>query len=73
MWCSWNTMGFFGWTMMILFWAAVVALLIWAILSARTARDLSRSDALALLERRYAAGEIERDEFEEKKQLLAQT
>jgi putative membrane protein len=70
MWHYGNPMGFFGWTMMILFWVVVVALIIWAVRSSGTTRDVPRSDALALLERRFAAGEIEQDEFQEKKRLL---
>ncbi len=70
MWSNWNTMGFFGWTMMILFWAALVVLLIWAIRSVGATRSVPRNEAIALLERRFAAGEIDRDEFEEKKHLL---
>jgi len=69
MWCDWNTMGFFGWTTMIVFWGAIVALVVWAIRSGTT-RIGPGSDALGILERRYAAGEIDRDEFEERKRLL---
>ncbi len=70
MWHNWNTMGFFGWTMMILLWAAIVVLIIWAIRSAGATRSVPRNEAIALLERRFAAGEIDRDEFEEKKHVL---
>ncbi|MGH8872551.1 MAG: SHOCT domain-containing protein [Acidimicrobiia bacterium] len=63
-------MGFFGWTMMILFWGAVVVLLIWAIRSAGATRSKPKTDAIALLERRFVAGEIDRDEFEDRKRLL---
>lgn len=73
MWCNWNTMGFFGWSMMILFWVAVVALIIWAIRSAGASRSMPKSDAIAILERRFAAGEIDRDEFEDKKRTLEQS
>ena len=73
MWYYGNAMGFFGWTMMILFWAAMVAVIIWAVRSSGATRDVPRSDALALLERRFAAGEIEQDEFQEKKRLLKET
>jgi putative membrane protein len=70
MWCDWNTMGFVGWTTMIVFWALVVALIVWAIRSAGTTRTGQASDALDILDRRYAAGEIDRHEFEERRQLL---
>jgi putative membrane protein len=70
MWCDWNTTGFFGWTMMIVFWGVIVALVVWAIRSTATTRTGSTSDALGILEHRYAAGEIDRDEFEERKRIL---
>ena len=66
MWYNGNAMGLFGWTMMVFFWVAVIALIIWAVRNAGTAREVPRSNVLSLLERRFAAGKIERDEFEEK-------
>jgi putative membrane protein len=73
MWFDWNTMGFFGWTMMILFWGTIIALLIWAVRSATTTSGGSTPDALGILERRYAGGEIEREEFEERKRILVES
>jgi putative membrane protein len=83
MWFDGNTMGWFGWTMMILFWVVIVALVVLAIRSTATTRtgpgpasDADRSgpgpasDAVSILERRYAAGEIDRNEFEERKRVL---
>lgn len=70
MWCDWNTMGFFGWTMMITFWGAIVALVVWVIRSAAASPSRPTSNALEILERRFAAGEIDRDEFEERRALL---
>ena len=73
MWFDWNTMGFFGWTMMIVFWGTIVALLIWVVRSMTTTSTGSTSDALDILERRYAAGKIDRDEFEERKRILVES
>lgn len=70
MWCDWQTMGFFGWTMMILLWGAVFALVIWGLRSSTGSSTPSRSDALEVLARRFAAGEIDKDEFEERKRVL---
>jgi len=67
MWCDGATVGLFGWTMMVAFWGAIVALVAWVVRSANP----PRSGVLALLERRFAAGEIDRDEFEERRSLLA--
>jgi putative membrane protein len=66
-------MGFFGWTMMIVFWVVVVALIVWAIRSSTTTSGNSTPDALGILERRYAGGEIEREEFEERKRTLVES
>jgi putative membrane protein len=63
-------MGFLGWTMMIVFWAAIVALVVWAVRSLGTTRTETESDAHGILERRFASGEIGLDEFEERKRLL---
>lgn len=73
MWMDWNAMGFFGWTMMILFWLAVIVLIIWAIRSLTTKPSPRRPTPLEVLERRFAAGEIDREDFEERKRLLIQS
>lgn len=72
MWMDWNTMGLFGWTMMILFWTAVLIVIIWAIRSLSTRPTPTTQTPLELLEQRFAAGEIDREDFEERKQLLSQ-
>ena len=63
-----------GGLMMLLFWAAVIALIVlivrWLSGAPRGQRAPSRS-ALEILEERFARGEIEREEFEEKRRLLA--
>jgi putative membrane protein len=69
MWNGWNGMGFFGWTMMIVFWVAIVALVVWTIRTSTPHRTETMS-AVDILERRYASGEIDGDEFQERKRLL---
>lgn len=62
-----------GWIMMLVFWALVIAGVIFLVrsLSHRGAFGLSNSDdAIAILRRRYAAGEITADQFEEMKRTL---
>lgn len=71
MWMDWNAMGFFGWTMMILFWTATLVVIIWAIRSLSTGRSPTTPTPLELLERRFAAGEIDREDFEERRRLLS--
>jgi putative membrane protein len=74
--------GWGSWTMylgMIVFWAGVVALVVWGVraLSGSTAGQASsqaspvpRESATEVLKRRYAAGEIDAAEFEQKRRDL---
>jgi putative membrane protein len=71
MWMDWNAMGFFGWTMMILFWTAVLLVITWVVRNLSTKPSPTTQTPLDLLERRLAAGEIDREDFEERKQLLS--
>jgi putative membrane protein len=69
-------MGWFGGGIMVIFWIAVIvgiALLIrWLIISTRaTSHGTSSGEsALEILKKRYARGEIDKQEFEEKKKDL---
>jgi len=76
---GWGMMGGFGWMWLmpiffILFWGLVI----WAIvalvrgLSESRGYDSSKADsALEVLKKRYARGEINKEEYEEKKRDLA--
>lgn len=55
--------------MMIVFWGAVVFLIVWAIAAATRPRA-SRDDAVETLRKRLASGEITKDEFETTKRLI---
>jgi putative membrane protein len=61
---------------MTLFWFGLVALIVWAIVTSRPGRTLSttegpRSDhALTILRERYARGEINADEYEQRRKIL---
>lgn len=69
---GWGWWMVFGWVWMIIFWG----LIIWAVFAIlgrlgsgdrATKRD---SNAMAILEERFARGEISREEFEEKRSVL---
>lgn len=70
-------MWYGGWWMaiwMLLFWAGVILLVVWAVRAAtgdsqRTGRS-EHDRALHILEERFARGEIDRDEFEERRSVL---
>lgn len=71
-------MWFGGWWMalwMLLFWAGLILLVVWAVRAVsgegRGANGAGRSNALRILEERFARGEIDRDEFEERRSVLA--
>lgn len=69
-------MGWFGGIIMIAFWIAVIVgivlLIRWLVISTRsTGQSTHHEDsALEILKRRYARGEIGKEEFEEKKRDL---
>jgi putative membrane protein len=67
--------GWFFPIIMIIFWIAVIAgiifLIRWAVISANKDRgSTSENSALDILKKRYARGEINKEEFEQKKKDL---
>ena len=65
----------FGWIFMLLFWGLVilgiVAIVKWIVAGGASGNTEKSKTALEILEERYARGEIEREEFEQKKRDLA--
>jgi len=68
MWGGWG----FGWILMIIFWGLIVVGLIflirWLVGTAKITRV--EESALDILKKRYARGEINKEEFEQKKKDL---
>ena len=67
-----------GWLFMMVLPLVVVALLVWALsasgrgLWAGGDQDTKQRSALQLLEERFASGEIDHEEFERRREVLAQ-
>ncbi len=73
MWGWGNGMGWGGWLamslMMVAFWGLIVALVVWAVPQFRPTSE-HRSGALSVLEERFARGEIDREEFDQRRGVL---
>ena len=65
----------FGSGFMWLFWILLIILIVWAIksLDKRDKNGTKNKAALGILEERYARGEIDREEFEQRKRDLMDT
>jgi putative membrane protein len=64
-------MGLFGGVAMLLFWVAIILLVVWAVRGGfATQRPSEQESAVEILKRRYAAGEINQAEYEQARKAL---
>lgn len=63
-------MSAFGGFWMLIFWAAFITFIIWIVREVVGKKADEKSKALNILKERYAKGEIDKKEFEEKKKDL---
>ena len=67
-------MGFYGWTIMIIFWGAVIWLIAWLVNQNKSdGKTRTEKDPEAILKSRYARGDITREEYREMKKELVHT
>ena len=70
-WGGGNMVGWFGGgIMMVVFWAAIILFVVWLAREVSGKNSHSSSNALEILKERYAKGEIDKKEFDEKKKDL---
>ncbi len=62
-------LGFFGWIWIIIFWAAVIWLIVW--LATRHRMPETRSSHMQILKDRYAKGELTKKQYDEMKEDLS--
>ena len=63
--------GVFGLLWMLLFWGGIIGLVVWGINRMTRGRNGKDETPLEIAQRRYARGEISRDEFESIKATLS--
>lgn len=69
-WGTGSMMGWFGGSiMMVLFWGAIIYFIVWIVHNNKTNGE-SGKKSIDILKERYAKGEIDKKEFEEKKKDL---
>jgi len=67
---TWGLMLVAGWLMMLLFWGALVVGIVLLVRWVTGPTTETQDTPLAVLQRRYAVGEITREEFEQMRQVL---
>ncbi|WP_370327606.1 SHOCT domain-containing protein [Euzebya sp.] len=71
MW-GWNGMTTGGWILMTAFWVGVIALIVWAVARQfprdRTDENVRRETPEEILDRRFANGELDAEEYRDRRQ-----
>ena len=77
MWFGWGSGSWVSWLvmslMMLVFWGGLVALIVWAVRGFARPPESSKQDPLAILEERFARGEIDADELESRRNALTKS
>jgi putative membrane protein len=66
----WHGMGWWGWLVMVAFWALVIVLIVWALRTSSSTRSTGATDPLRILDERFARGEIDSKEYEDRRAVL---
>ena len=72
-WGNFGGMGFgFGWIFMVLFWLLIVLGIVYILKNMFSSRVLAKNEtAEDILKKRYAAGEITKNEFNERRLIIS--
>lgn len=66
----WHGIGPWGWLMMVLFWAAVIFLIVRGVWASDDPVRPAEDRAVRTLDERFARGEIDGAEYKERRQLI---
>lgn len=68
----WGWMGWWGWTLMLAWWALVVVGIVWLVrsLSGGDPTSSSSDSARRILDERFARGELSAEEYNERRETL---
>lgn len=72
MW-GWDGMTAGGWMLMAVFWVAVIAFIVWAVVGLSRGRSdggAHRETPEEILDRRFASGELDAEEYRERREEL---
>ena len=70
--CGFGPFSWIGVVWMVLFWGAIIALIVWAVKRFTSGSDSNRkNDALDIARERYARGDISKEEFDQIRKSLS--